>query len=579
MEYIIYCRKSSVDEEKQAQSIPDQIKRCMDFVDASNGEIVIANRPKDFDIFQTKKDKLDIQNADPYDKHIYDSVKNLFVVTETKTAKTPYVRTKRRKIMKMVDKGEIKWILSYSPDRQARNILEWGELINFVDEEKVSLKYTNFHFEDTASGKMMLGVWFVFAKQYSDAIAENVGRGNKETVWRGKNLWHKKRWYERIPDGEQWEGYYRPNKNRSTVQQAFHMKLYEYKSDEDIAKRMNQQGFEYKYKNRTIKASKQGVSKLWKKPIYYWLLCLWENQSNQNEANPYFKPMISEDEFYILEDRLRKNKWGQSYQKSKEENNPLEILPKSFIHSKKKQLLSFWLPSKKRYRDKLTVLQETEPTATLQDIVTLKNIIYNVGNKKSPDYKLSVKWEDIAIAILEKLDCLKISKKHYEEYLKVMKERLTQERKEHGEILRQHTRSINHWKDQLTEFITTKWHLKQGDEAERKVYFDHKNELEGRVKAIEEERETLNNKDKNSIIEFEVFMDIMNSAGDYYAKASFVQKRKITEIFFSNIIVNNKKSLTVVVKPIFEPLFKRKNSSGAGDETRTRNQQLGRLWL
>ena len=51
----------------------------------------------------------------------------------------------------MIEKGEIKGLLSYSPDRQARNIVEGGELIDLVDKEKVDLKYTNFHFEPNAS--------------------------------------------------------------------------------------------------------------------------------------------------------------------------------------------------------------------------------------------------------------------------------------------------------------------------------------------------------------------------------------------------------------------------------------------
>jgi hypothetical protein len=63
-------------------------------------------------------------------------------------------------------------LLSYAPDRQCRNILEGGELINCVDEELIDLKYTNFHFENNAAGKMMLGMRFVFSKQYSDKLSE-----------------------------------------------------------------------------------------------------------------------------------------------------------------------------------------------------------------------------------------------------------------------------------------------------------------------------------------------------------------------------------------------------------------------
>ncbi|MBP6256712.1 hypothetical protein KA405_03125 [Patescibacteria group bacterium] len=45
-----------------------------------------------------------------------------------------------------------------------------------VDDGRVDLKYTRFHFEPTATGKMMLGFLFVFSKNYSDTISENVSR-------------------------------------------------------------------------------------------------------------------------------------------------------------------------------------------------------------------------------------------------------------------------------------------------------------------------------------------------------------------------------------------------------------------
>lgn len=57
-------------------------------------------------------------------------------------------------------------------------MLEGGELIDCVDNDQVTLKYPNFHFESNASGKMMLGIWFVFSKQYSDKLSEDVTRGS-----------------------------------------------------------------------------------------------------------------------------------------------------------------------------------------------------------------------------------------------------------------------------------------------------------------------------------------------------------------------------------------------------------------
>jgi len=79
--------------------------------------------------------------------------------------------------------------LSYSPDRQERNMVEGGTLIDCVDQWFIDLKYTNFHFEPNASGKMMLGIWFVFSKQYSDKLSEDITRGNKNKKDKWKSLW------------------------------------------------------------------------------------------------------------------------------------------------------------------------------------------------------------------------------------------------------------------------------------------------------------------------------------------------------------------------------------------------------
>jgi DNA invertase Pin-like site-specific DNA recombinase len=182
MEYVIYCRRSSDESsDKQTQSIPDQIRRCIDFAEKNN--LTIMKKPADFSDFETEEELIkEDSDSDLINRQTYHNTRHLFIIKESETGKVPYKRKKRRKLVALIKNEKIEGLLSYSPDRQARNILEGGELINYVDEGKIDLKYTNFHFEDTASGKMMLGVRFVFAKQYSDAISENVHRGNTETV-------------------------------------------------------------------------------------------------------------------------------------------------------------------------------------------------------------------------------------------------------------------------------------------------------------------------------------------------------------------------------------------------------------
>ena len=48
---------------------------------------------------------------------------------------------------------------------------------------------------------------------------------------------------------------------------------------------------------------------------------------------------------------------------------------------------------------------------------------------------------------------------------------------------------------------------------------------------------------------------MLNNAKKYYEKVTYVQKRKIIKILFLNIKINNKKELTVQIKPELQTLF------------------------
>ena len=49
IEYVIYCRKSTDEKSgQQTQSIPDQIKRCMEY--AKNNGLIIKQKPSNFSV-------------------------------------------------------------------------------------------------------------------------------------------------------------------------------------------------------------------------------------------------------------------------------------------------------------------------------------------------------------------------------------------------------------------------------------------------------------------------------------------------------------------------------------------------
>ena len=70
-----------------------------------------------------------------------------------------------------------------------------------------------------------------------------------------------------------------------------------------------------------------------------------------------------------------------------------------------------------------------------------------------------------------------------------------------------------------------------------------------KIELLQKELEDIVISERDQLMEFEIFIDILQKAGKYYKKVNYVQKAKIFEILFLNITVDKQKRLTVTVKP------------------------------
>lgn len=151
LRYVLYARKSSEETGNQFRSIGDQISDCKQYA---------------------AKNHLKIKA----------------IVEEKKSAKVPNRRPLFRQMLEDIRAGKYDGILFWHPDRLARNMLEAGEIIDLIDNEIIKdLQSPTFHFDNDSSGKMMLGMLFVFAKQYSEHLSESVLRGNANNLKEGKS--------------------------------------------------------------------------------------------------------------------------------------------------------------------------------------------------------------------------------------------------------------------------------------------------------------------------------------------------------------------------------------------------------
>ena len=152
MRYIIYCRKSTDEKNRQVLSIDGQLSELKEFAKRENLQIVDT-------------------------------------VLESKTAKEPG-REKFADVLKRIEKGEANGILSWHPDRLARNSIDGGKIIYLLDIGKLTnLKFPTFWFDNTPQGKFMLSIAFGQSKYYVDNLSENVKRGLREKLRRG--VWPK----------------------------------------------------------------------------------------------------------------------------------------------------------------------------------------------------------------------------------------------------------------------------------------------------------------------------------------------------------------------------------------------------
>ena len=149
--YFLYARKSTEDDDHQIMSIEAQLFELREYARRENVEILAE-------------------------------------FTEAKSAKKPG-REKFAEMINEIEKSDGVGILSWHPDRLARNSVDGGKIIYLVDTQKiVSLRFPTFWFEPTPQGLFMLQVAFGQSKYYSDNLVENINRGIRQKLRRGEWL-------------------------------------------------------------------------------------------------------------------------------------------------------------------------------------------------------------------------------------------------------------------------------------------------------------------------------------------------------------------------------------------------------
>ena len=141
VKYVLYARKSTESDEKQALSIESQVKEMLTIADRDGLDIVDIRR-------------------------------------ESHSAKESGQRPVFKEVLEDVRRGRYTGILTWAPDRLSRNAGDLGSVVDLMDENKlVEIRTYGQHFKNSPNEKFLLMILCSQAKLENDNKSINVKRG------------------------------------------------------------------------------------------------------------------------------------------------------------------------------------------------------------------------------------------------------------------------------------------------------------------------------------------------------------------------------------------------------------------
>ena len=507
LRYVLYARKSTEDENRQVRSIDDQIKDCLKI--ASDLGLYIVGEP----------------------------------IKERKSAKKPNQRPLFSKMIKDIEENKYDAILCWHPDRLCRNMLEGGQIINMLDEGL--LKDICFHshqFSNDANGKMLLGMLFVFSKQYSDDLSAKVSRGIRGNLDEGKSAGTPKFGYNRDESG-----LYRPNELFDLVKTAW-VKRSDGDSVESIAKFLIDNGYKRvtKDSSRSIIPKISTVAKMFHDSFYYGLLVQADQTVDLRDIYD-FEPVTDEVTF----NNIQAISWARTKDKFTTKRATFYPLH-GFVYCDVCKSSRYMLVGKNLSGSRNYVLS------------------YRCDNPSCIRKPKSLRAKHVFNSIYDRLNNFKLSDKAY----KLYSDRLDSLTDERVITIKQEIQSLRGAYAHVKKELETRA-LNLGVMDKESVIYkaNEKRTKELAIEATELQEEINNQEEKiKNPSKFKLtkneFLNLIKTASDKMKAGSAVEKDSLCRILFLNLHVDNEKVVNFIWSEPFASLVKAiELSSGRGDRT------------
>lgn len=265
----MYVRKSSESDERQVQSIEDQIA-ILQGIAKTNGFEVID------------------------------------IISESKSAKAPYSRPEFTKLIERINKGEAQGLLVWKIDRLSRNPVDSGTIQWLLQQEKIKGIYTIDRIYRPEDNALILSVESGMANQYIRDLEKNVKRGLQSKIAKGWKPGVAPPGYLNTIFENRGENYIiRDPKNFPLIRKAWSLMLTGKYSADYVREKLNS---EWAYSSRKMKQkgggpiSRTGMYKVFNN-IFYTGLFRYKDQIYQGKH----EPMITVEEFDKVQFTLGRN--------------------------------------------------------------------------------------------------------------------------------------------------------------------------------------------------------------------------------------------------------------------------------